>query len=80
MLVMEIIGFLFLIVGFGMVFTAKSFVKKYSLDRNAKCNFEHEMSEEELEKYKFDKATVNLKMIGMLVSIPGLVLILLAFK
>ena len=80
MLVLKIVGFLFLIVGFGMVFSAKNLVRKFNLDRNTKCDFEHEMTEEELKQYKFDKATVNLKMSGMLVSIPGLVFILIAFR
>lgn len=80
MLILKILGFLFLIAGFGTVFSAKSLVRKYNLDNNTKCDFEHEMNEEELKQYKFDKASVNLKMAGMLVSIPGLVLVLIAFK
>ncbi|NJD04694.1 MAG: hypothetical protein FIA99_19315 [Ruminiclostridium sp.] len=80
MLILKIVGFLFLIAGFGTVFGARYLARKFNLDKNAKCDFEHEMTEEELEKYKFDKATVNVKMIGMLVSIPGLILILMEFR
>lgn len=80
MLALKILAFLFLITGFGMVFNARNLVRRFNLDHNTKCNFEHEMNEEELKQYKFDKASVNLKMIGLLVSIPGLILILITFK
>lgn len=80
MLAAKILAFIFLAAGFGTVFTARKIVGKYQLDRNTKCDFEHDMTEEELSKYKFDRAMVNVKTVGMLVSIPGLVLILIAFR
>lgn len=80
MLALKILGFVFLIAGFVTVFSAKSLVAKFNLDRNTKCEFENEMTEDELKKYKFDRATVNLKMTGMLAAVPGLVLVLLMFK
>ena len=80
MLMLKVFGFLFLAAGFGTVFGAKKLVRKFNLDSNTKCDFEHEMTEEELKQYKFDKAAVNVKMYGMLVSIPGLVLTLMAFR
>lgn len=80
MLIYRIFGFAFLLAGFGMVFGAKSLVKKYGLDTNVKCSFEGELSEEEVRNYKLTKASVNLKMLGLLVSVPGIVFILIAFK
>lgn len=80
MLILKILAFLFLIAGFGTVFAAKSLVKRFGMDEKVKCDFENEMTEDELKQYKFNRASVNLKMLGMLVSIPGLVLILIAFK
>lgn len=71
---------LFLIVGFGTVFLAKSVVEKYQINEKVTCNFEHEMTEEELLKYKYDKAVVNTKMAGMLIALPGLILIVMLFK
>jgi hypothetical protein len=38
------------------------------------------MDEEELEDYKLTKATVNMKMYGMLIALPGIILTLVAFK
>lgn len=80
MMLYRILAFFFLIPGCGLVFAAKEIVKRFGLDKKQKCNFEGEMSEEEIEQYKFNHATVNLKMIGMLVAIPGFILIVIGFK
>lgn len=80
MLILKALAFVFLIAGFGLVFAAKSVVKKYEMDTKVKCDFETEMTEEELQQYKFNRASVNLKMIGLLISIPGLILVLFTFR
>lgn len=80
MLIMKAFAFAFLIAGFGMVFEAKSLVRKFNLDEKAKCDFEHEMNEEEIKQYKLSRATVNVKMMGLLTALPGLILITIAFK
>lgn len=80
MLIVKIIACAFLIAGFGTVLGAKNVVRKFKLDEKAKVNFENEMDEEEIIQYKFTKATVNVKMYGMLIAIPGIVLTLIAFK
>lgn len=80
MFIYKLFGFAFLLAGFGMVFGAKTLVKKYNLDKKVNCSFEGELSEEEVQDYKLTKAAVNVKMLGLLVSVPGLVLILIAFK
>ncbi len=63
-----------------MTIGAKKIVAKFKLDEKAKCDFENEMSEEDLRDYKFNKAVVNIKMIGMVIMLPGFVCVLLAFK
>ncbi|HHV98232.1 MAG TPA: hypothetical protein GXX36_01440 [Clostridiaceae bacterium] len=63
-----------------MVFASRWLVSKYRLDNNIKCDFENVFSEEELKEYKFNKAVVNLKMLGMLIALPGIALILIAFR
>lgn len=80
MLTLKILGFLFLVPGILLVFFARTLVGRLSLDENVDCNFENEMSEDEIRRYKHDKAVVNLKMMGMLVALPGFVLIMIAFK
>jgi hypothetical protein len=80
MLIYKIIGFAFLAAGFGLVYAAGAVVKKYRLDEKVVCSFENELDAEEVAKYKRDKAMVNLKMLGLLITIPGIALIVLAFR
>ncbi len=80
MIIMKILTFVFLVAGFGLVFVAGSLVKKYRLDEKVVCNFEDELSEDEVSKYKFNKASVNLKMMGLMISVPGLILLYLTYK
>lgn len=80
MLFLKALGFFFIVAGALTVFGARWIVKRYSVDKNAKCNFEDEMDEEEVIKYKFDKALVNIKMIGMLMALPGIIIILIIYK
>lgn len=79
-LFLKILAFVFLIPGFLTVFMARWAVTKFNFDQSMKAEFEHEMNEEELTQYKFNKAMVNIKMLGMLIALPGLVLVVIAFK
>jgi hypothetical protein len=80
MLVLKVLGILLVVAGVAMVFMARQIVEKYNLSHKAKVDFEHEMGEEELKEFKKGKAAVNMKMLGMLVALPGFILILIAFK
>lgn len=77
---LKIVSVVLMVAGFSIACTARFIVSKFGLDTNAACNFEHEMSEEELKKYKFDKTVVNFKMLGMLIALPGIILFLVAFR
>lgn len=72
-----ILPLIFIVPGFLVVFAARTLVKKFNLNEKTKCEFESEMSEEELADYKVNKAVVNVKMMGMLIAIPGFVLFVL---
>lgn len=80
MLILEILAFIFLIVGVLIVFLARWLVNKYELDKNTKAENEEEMDEEELLQYKKNKAVLNIKMLGMLILLPGIVLLLVLFR
>lgn len=80
MLLLKILAFVFIVPGVLMVFGARGIVSRFKLDRDIKCDFEHEMSEDELIQYKCNKAVVNLKMLGMLIALPGFILFLIAFR
>lgn len=80
MLVLKIIAGVLLLTGFGTVLEAKNLVKRFNLDKNVTVKFEHEMDEEERAEYMNMKATINVKMMGMLIALPGIILTLIAFK
>ena len=80
MLFLRALAFFFLVAGFSMVFAARYFVRKYALEQKVVCDFENEMSDDELQQYRVNKAAVNLKMLGMVVALPGLVLVLVLFR
>ena len=70
---------MFMIPGFAIVYLAKLIVKKYKLNEKTVCNFENELNEEELIEYKCNKAIVKVKIFGLIVALPGLILILITF-
>jgi flagellar biosynthesis protein FliR len=80
MLILKIIAVVLLLAGFGTALEAKYLVKKFNTVQNTKVTFEHEMDEKELEEYKLTKAMVNMKMCGLLIALPGIILTLVAFK
>ncbi len=80
MLILKILMFLFIIPGVFVVFMAPGMVRKYNLAAGVKVEFKDEMDEEQIKSYQFDKAVVNLKMLGMLIALPGFILAFIAFK
>ena len=79
-MLLKVLGFIFIAAGAITVFGAGSIVSHFKLEEKASCDFENEMSEDELRLYKINKAVVNVKMLGMLLALPGLIFILVAFK
>ncbi|HOM01560.1 MAG TPA: hypothetical protein PLH43_01860 [Acetivibrio sp.] len=80
MIFLKVLMLLSLVAGFATVFAAKAIVEKFKLNEKAKCDFEDEITEEEAEKYKFDKAVLSVKMTGMLIAFPGLILLLIIYR
>ncbi len=70
----------FLVPGFYLVFAAKKLVKKYHFDERVKGPVPEGMNEEDIKQYKFQRALVNLKLLGMLILLPGVVLVYFAFR
>lgn len=77
---LQIIGVTDFFIGAVLVMFARTLVKRMGWGEKVSCDFEHEMTEQELLEYKNNKAVVNTKMIGMLISLPGLVIILYVFQ
>lgn len=74
------LSILFLIAGFSTVYLAPLIVRKLALNEKVDCDHERELTEDELLKYKNDKAIINIKITGMLIALPGLVLLFIAFR
>jgi len=77
---LEILSLVLMAVGFATVLAAKTVVKKYDLAKKQTCEHADQMSEQEVEEYKFNKAMLNIKMMGLAVTVPGLILFVIFFK
>lgn len=77
---MKILAGVILITGFATVLGARNLVQKFGLDKKVTINNESEFDADEAQDYRFVKATVSVKMYGMLIALPGLILTLIAFR
>lgn len=77
---LEILSLVIMAIGFIIVYSAKVIVRKYDLAKKQTCEHEAEMTEQEVEEYKLNKAVFNIKILGMIVSIPGIILFILVFR
>lgn len=77
---LEIFGFTFLILGFSMVYTAKYIVRKFDLIKYFDVPDSLDFNDDDMKKYKLDKAVVSVKVFGFVLALPGILIILLTFK
>lgn len=77
---LEILSLLIMAAGFAVVYSAKPAVKRFGLQERQSCANASEMTEEEVQSYKLNRAVFNIKILGLLISIPGLVLFIISFK
>jgi uncharacterized membrane protein len=77
---LDILALFIMGLGFAVVFAAKLIVEKFNMQQKQKCDFESELSQEEIDKYKLNKAIVNIKMMGLIITIPGLILFIISYK
>lgn len=72
----DYVALIIIAVGFALVISATTIVRKFNLAEKQECKHAEEMTEEEINNYKINKATFNLKIIGLVITIPGIVLLL----
>ena len=77
---LQVISILFILAGSVSVYFATFIGRKYNLAERVSCEYESSMSEEELLDYKNSKAVFNVKILGMLLALPGVILVIIAFK
>ncbi len=80
LLILKALAFILIAAGCITVYAARLIVSKTKLDLKTKCEYAGEMNDEEISEYKFKRAVVNLKMIGMLIALPGIILIFFLFR
>lgn len=76
----EILSLVIIAIGFIIVYSAKAIVTRFQLAENQKCENADQMTEDEIQTYKMNKAVFNIKIMGLVVSIPGLVLFIISFR
>lgn len=76
----DIVALVILAVGFALVLSSKVIANKFNLVEKQECKYASELSEEELSNYKLNKASFNVKITGLLITIPGFVLFLISNK
>ncbi|PYG87325.1 hypothetical protein LY28_02233 [Ruminiclostridium sufflavum DSM 19573] len=76
----DIIALAIIAVGFAAVLLSRAVVKKFDLVQRQHCKYAEELSEEELNEYKLNKAMFNIKITGIIITVPGLILLLVSSR
>lgn len=77
---LDIISLVILAIGFITVLSAKVIVKKLNLVEKQICEHASEMTEEEVHDYKYNTAIFKTKLIGLAITVPGLILLFISFR
>ncbi len=72
---LDIISLIVLAIGFIIVLSAKAIVKKLNLVEKQKCQNASEMTEDEIQEYKYNTAIFKTKIAGLVILLPGLILL-----
>lgn len=81
-LVLRILGLMIALSGLAVVFTAARIVDRKHLDEKKEIppEMQETMTPEEKKIYRRDMAILDVKLKGLLIAVPGFVLILIAFR
>jgi hypothetical protein len=81
-IILKIIGAVIAIAGLIVVYGAGRIVKAKKLDEKKKVDPERIalLDEEQVKKFKHDQAILDVKIAGVLIALPGFVLLLILFK
>jgi hypothetical protein len=69
---LRVIGLILVALGLVLSYGSKIIVTKYNLAQNQTVNHGDEMSEQEMQEYKRNKAIAKVKMVGILLIMPGI--------
>ncbi len=79
-MLLKIIAFLLIVAGAVISYGAKFIVEKRGLAQKVKVEEAQEMNSEELEKYRHAKAMTQVKLLGLAIMLPGVVLVFWLFR
>lgn len=79
-MILKILAFVLIVIGAFISYGARFIVSRTGYASRIKINEAMELPSEEVEKYRLDKATVRVKMLGLLVLLPGVILIFITFR
>lgn len=77
---LKIIAIILMAIGAFINYGAKLIVNRLSLAEKVNVTEAQELPDEELEKYRLTKAIARVKVVGLLVMLPGVFLVFIAFK
>ncbi len=77
---LKIIAIILMAMGAFINYGAKLIVNRLSLAEKVNVTEAQELTGEELEKYRMTKAIARVKVVGLLVMLPGVFLVFIAFK
>ncbi len=77
---LKILAGIIIVVGFAIVMMSNRIVKKFEINNKVKLEHEDEMEAEEARDYRMLKASVNVKLFGMLVALPGMVILIMVLR
>lgn len=80
MTALKIIAITLIIIGALTNYGAKLIVRRMNLVEKINAKEAEEFTGEEYERYRFTKAIARVKVVGMLIMLPGVFLILYAFR
>ena len=81
-IILKIAGAVIALAGLAVIYGASKIVKAKNLDEKKKVDPERTalMDEEQLKKYKHDAAVLDVKIKGVLVALPGFIILLVMFR
>ncbi len=80
MTALKVIAFTLILIGVLTTYGAKLIVKRMNLVERINASEAEELTGEEIELYKLTKAIARVKVVGVLIMLPGVFLILYAFR
>lgn len=77
---LKIIAFVLIAAGAVINYGAKYIVRRLSLEERVYVGEADELGDKELEEYKRTKAISKVKLIGLFILLPGVILVFIAFR